>query len=210
LWLTAHWPLGVSIRIPVGCGWIWAMAGDNPCFEAGLCQTRGRNRPTSGSTHTTKPAFHFCPTHQGPMHGTGRRECETAAAPRNRRRLRVRPTSSLGTRQNQPPAAGSGAAALRSGSSTSSPRLLMTAEQEGREVQVRALDGRSTVVKLPLGGSVRDLKAALRTSFPPAQVAPSFHLFLKVPRNSLPLPTSSFPACANTVSLRHGIDASLG
>ena len=57
----------------------------------------------------------------------------------------------------------------------------MTAEQEGREVQVRALDGRSTVVKLPPGGSVRDLKAALRTSFPPAQVAPSFHLFLKVP-----------------------------
>ncbi|KAG0545730.1 hypothetical protein BDA96_02G387400 [Sorghum bicolor] len=55
----------------------------------------------------------------------------------------------------------------------------MTAEQEGREVQVRALDGRSTVVKLPPGGSVRDLKAALRTSFPPAQVAPSFHLFLK-------------------------------
>jgi len=56
----------------------------------------------------------------------------------------------------------------------------MTAQQEGREVQVRALDGRSTVVKLPPGGSVRDLKAALRTSFPPAQVAPSFHLFLKV------------------------------
>jgi len=53
----------------------------------------------------------------------------------------------------------------------------MTAQQEGREVQVRALDGRSTVVKLPPGGSVRDLKAALRTSFPPAQVAPSFHLF---------------------------------
>lgn len=63
----------------------------------------------------------------------------------------------------------------------------MTAEQEWSEVQVRALDGRSTVVKLPLGGSVRDLKAALRTSFLPAQVAPSFHLFLKVPRNSLPL-----------------------
>jgi len=63
----------------------------------------------------------------------------------------------------------------------------MTAEQEGREVQVRALDGRSTVVKLPPGGSVRDLKAALRTSFLPAQVAPNFHLFLKVPRNSLPL-----------------------
>lgn len=55
----------------------------------------------------------------------------------------------------------------------------MTAEQEWSEVQVRALDGRSTVVKLPLGGSVRDLKAALRTSFLPAQVAPSFLLFLK-------------------------------
>jgi hypothetical protein len=79
----------------------------------------------------------------------------------------------------------------------------MTAEQEWSEVQVRALDGRSTVVKLPLGASVRDLKAALRTSFLPAQVSPSFHLFLKVPRNSLP--ASSFPACAKTVSLHHGI-----
>ena len=161
MWLTAHWPLGVSIRIPVCCGWIWAMAGDNPCFEAGLCQTRGRNRPTSGSTHTTG------------------RDDESVKRPRRRATAAASasaPTSSLGTRQNQPPAAASGAAVLRSGS----PRLLMTAEQEGREVQVRALDGRSTVVKLPPGGSVRDLKAALRTSFPPAQVAPSFHLFLKV------------------------------
>jgi len=61
----------------------------------------------------------------------------------------------------------------------------MAAEQEGREVQVRALDSRSTAVRLAPGASVRDLKAALRSSFPPAQVAPSFHLFLKVPRNSL-------------------------
>ncbi|RLN35902.1 putative ATP-dependent helicase YprA-like [Panicum miliaceum] len=35
------------------------------------------------------------------------------------------------------------------------------------------------VVRLAPGASVRDLKAALRSSFPPAQVAPSFHLFLK-------------------------------
>ncbi|XP_025801088.1 uncharacterized protein LOC112880592 isoform X3 [Panicum hallii] len=55
----------------------------------------------------------------------------------------------------------------------------MAAEQEGREVQVRALDSRSTTVRLAPGASVRDLKAALRSSFPPAQVAPSFHLFLK-------------------------------
>ncbi|KAG2646716.1 hypothetical protein PVAP13_2KG531300 [Panicum virgatum] len=55
----------------------------------------------------------------------------------------------------------------------------MAAEQEGREVQVRALDSRSTAVRLAPGASVRDLKAALRSSFPPAQVAPSFHLFLK-------------------------------
>ncbi|RCV13919.1 hypothetical protein SETIT_2G385100v2 [Setaria italica] len=55
----------------------------------------------------------------------------------------------------------------------------MAEEQEGREVQVRALDARSTAVRLAPGASVRDLKAALRSSFPPAQVAPSFHLFLK-------------------------------
>ncbi|XP_039792694.1 uncharacterized ATP-dependent helicase YprA-like [Panicum virgatum] len=55
----------------------------------------------------------------------------------------------------------------------------MVAEQEGREVQVRALDSRSTAIRLAPGASVRDLKAALRSSFPPAQVAPSFHLFLK-------------------------------
>ncbi|GJN33021.1 hypothetical protein PR202_gb21578 [Eleusine coracana subsp. coracana] len=51
--------------------------------------------------------------------------------------------------------------------------------QEDREVQVRALDGRSTAVRLAAGASVRDLKAALRSSFAPAQVSPSFHLFLK-------------------------------
>ncbi|KAJ1291804.1 hypothetical protein BS78_02G344800 [Paspalum vaginatum] len=55
----------------------------------------------------------------------------------------------------------------------------MAAEEEGREVQVRALDGRSTAVRLPPGASVRDLKAALRGYFAPAQIAPSFHLFLK-------------------------------
>ncbi|CAN6226017.1 unnamed protein product [Urochloa humidicola] len=57
----------------------------------------------------------------------------------------------------------------------------MAVEQEGREVQVRTLDARSTAVRLAPGGrpSVRDLKAALRSSFPPAQVASSFHLFLK-------------------------------
>ncbi|KAL6855867.1 hypothetical protein ACP4OV_018669 [Aristida adscensionis] len=48
-----------------------------------------------------------------------------------------------------------------------------------RELQVRALDGRSTAVRLPPGASVRDLKAALRGSFPPAQLSPNFHLFLK-------------------------------
>uniref|UniRef100_A0A0D9X1A7 Uncharacterized protein n=1 Tax=Leersia perrieri TaxID=77586 RepID=A0A0D9X1A7_9ORYZ len=48
-----------------------------------------------------------------------------------------------------------------------------------RELQVRALDGRSTAITLAAAASVRDLKAALRGSFPPAQVSPSFHLFLK-------------------------------
>ncbi|XP_062187156.1 uncharacterized protein LOC133890681 isoform X1 [Phragmites australis] len=51
--------------------------------------------------------------------------------------------------------------------------------REEREVQVRALDGRSTAVMITADASVRDLKAALRSSFPPAQVSPSFHLFLK-------------------------------
>ncbi|XP_040382287.1 uncharacterized ATP-dependent helicase YprA-like isoform X2 [Oryza brachyantha] len=51
--------------------------------------------------------------------------------------------------------------------------------QEERELQVRALDGRSTAVTLAAAASVRDLKAALRSSFPPAQVSPCFHLFLK-------------------------------
>ncbi|KAF8679343.1 hypothetical protein HU200_046127 [Digitaria exilis] len=80
--------------------------------------------------------------------------------PRNRRRLlRLRPPpSSRGARQNQPPAG------------------------------PRALDARSTAVRLAPGASVRDLKAALRSSFPPARVAPSFHLFLKVPRSSLSFP----------------------
>ncbi|KAG8079800.1 hypothetical protein GUJ93_ZPchr0007g5786 [Zizania palustris] len=51
--------------------------------------------------------------------------------------------------------------------------------QVERELQVRSLDGRSTVVTLSAAASVKDLKAALRSSFPPAQVSPSFHLFLK-------------------------------
>jgi hypothetical protein len=43
-------------------------------------------------------------------------------------------------------------------------------ELEGREVQVRALDARSTAVRLGHGASVRDLKAALRSSTaPPVQ-----------------------------------------
>ncbi|VAH43943.1 unnamed protein product [Triticum turgidum subsp. durum] len=51
--------------------------------------------------------------------------------------------------------------------------------QEERELQVRALDGRSTAVTLAAAASVRDLKAALRGSFPPAQISNSFHLLLK-------------------------------
>lgn len=51
--------------------------------------------------------------------------------------------------------------------------------QEERELQVRALDGRSTAVTLAAAAIVRDLKAALRSSFPPAQISPNFGLFLK-------------------------------
>jgi hypothetical protein len=54
--------------------------------------------------------------------------------------------------------------------------------QEERELQVRALDGRSTAVTLAAAASVRDLKAAVRSSFPPAQISHNFHLFLKVRR----------------------------
>lgn len=59
-----------------------------------------------------------------------------------------------------------------------------------RELHVRALDGRSTVVALAAAASVRNLKAALRSSFPPAQVSPSFHLFLKVRPLASPLRAS--------------------
>ncbi|KAM0844900.1 hypothetical protein ACQ4PT_056756 [Festuca glaucescens] len=51
--------------------------------------------------------------------------------------------------------------------------------QEERELQVRALDGRSIAVTLAAAASVRDLKAALRSSFPPAQISHNFHIFLK-------------------------------
>ncbi|CAL4890489.1 unnamed protein product [Urochloa decumbens] len=44
---------------------------------------------------------------------------------------------------------------------------------------VRALDGRSTTVRLPAASTVLDLTAALRGSFPPAQAAPDFNLFLR-------------------------------
>nr|CAB3448543.1 unnamed protein product [Digitaria exilis] len=45
---------------------------------------------------------------------------------------------------------------------------------------VRALDGRTTTVRLPAAAAtVKDLRAALRASFPPAQAAPAFHLFLR-------------------------------
>ncbi|KAM0922317.1 hypothetical protein ACQ4PT_006253 [Festuca glaucescens] len=62
----------------------------------------------------------------------------------------------------------------RAGGSRSAPMA-----QEERELQVRALDGRSTAVTLAAAASVRDLKAALRSSFPPAQISHNFHLFLK-------------------------------
>ncbi|KAM0837095.1 hypothetical protein ACQ4PT_061888 [Festuca glaucescens] len=50
-----------------------------------------------------------------------------------------------------------------------------------RELQVRALDGRSAAVTLAAAAaaSVVDLKAVLRSSFPPAQISHNFHLFLK-------------------------------
>nr|XP_051195016.1 uncharacterized protein LOC127308275 isoform X1 [Lolium perenne] len=48
-----------------------------------------------------------------------------------------------------------------------------------RELQVRALDGRSTAVTLAAAASVGDLKAVLRSSFPPAQISHNFHLLLK-------------------------------
>jgi DEAD/DEAH box helicase domain-containing protein len=44
---------------------------------------------------------------------------------------------------------------------------------------VRALDGRTTTIRLPGASTVGDLKEALRAFFPPAQAAPDFHLFLR-------------------------------
>nr|TKW38439.1 LOW QUALITY PROTEIN: hypothetical protein SEVIR_1G114200v2 [Setaria viridis] len=52
-------------------------------------------------------------------------------------------------------------------------------DQRAVVLPVRALDGRTTTVRLPAAATVRDLKAALRASFPPAQAAPAFHLFLR-------------------------------
>ncbi|CAM0946188.1 unnamed protein product [Alopecurus aequalis] len=52
-------------------------------------------------------------------------------------------------------------------------------QQETKAIPVRALDGRTTTVRLRAACSVDDLKAALRaSSFPPGG-APTFHLFLK-------------------------------
>ncbi|CAD6223150.1 unnamed protein product [Miscanthus lutarioriparius] len=155
------------------------MAGDNPCFEAGLCQTRGRNRPTSGSTHTIKPACHFCPTHQGPMHGTGRRECETGKRPRNRRRLRVRPH--LLARHAPKPATGR---RLRSCSPTLRLLHLLTAlvDDGGAGGGGRSRSGPST-------GDPRSSSCPRRLRpgpegrapdlIPAGASRPNFHLFLK-------------------------------
>ncbi|KAK1614930.1 hypothetical protein QYE76_020447 [Lolium multiflorum] len=62
----------------------------------------------------------------------------------------------------------------RAGGSRSAPM-----SQGLRELQVRALDGRSIAVTLAAAASVGDLKAVLRSSFPPAQISHNFHLFLK-------------------------------
>uniref|UniRef100_A0ACD5YS67 Uncharacterized protein n=1 Tax=Avena sativa TaxID=4498 RepID=A0ACD5YS67_AVESA len=52
-------------------------------------------------------------------------------------------------------------------------------QHETKAIPVRALDGRTTTVRLATACSVDDLKAALRaSSFPPGD-APTFHLFLK-------------------------------
>ncbi|TVU33680.1 hypothetical protein EJB05_25513, partial [Eragrostis curvula] len=55
----------------------------------------------------------------------------------------------------------------------------MAGQQRRVVLPVRALDGRTTAVRILATASVRDLKATLIASFPPAQTVPSFHLFLR-------------------------------
>uniref|UniRef100_J3L8W2 Ubiquitin-like domain-containing protein n=1 Tax=Oryza brachyantha TaxID=4533 RepID=J3L8W2_ORYBR len=53
------------------------------------------------------------------------------------------------------------------------------AQRERVAIRVRAHDGRSIVVTLAASATVKDLRAALRSSFAPALASPDFHLFLK-------------------------------
>ncbi|CAO2038238.1 unnamed protein product [Urochloa humidicola] len=53
-------------------------------------------------------------------------------------------------------------------------------EQRTVALPVRTLDGRATTIRLPAAAAtVKDLRAALRASFPPAQAASAFQLFLR-------------------------------
>ena len=123
--------------------------------------------------------------------------------PRNRRRLRVRPTASLGTRQNQPPAT---ARRLPSRSPTLRLLHLLTALVD---------DGGAGGEGGPGPGPRRAIhgrQAAPRRLRPGPQGRAPDLLPARSSRPQLPpLPqgahTSSFPACAKIVSLHHGIDA---
>lgn len=57
-------------------------------------------------------------------------------------------------------------------------------EHDERAVEVRGLDGTSTVVSISSDHTVGDLKALLKESFPPAAKSPDFRLFYKVSARS--------------------------
>lgn len=52
--------------------------------------------------------------------------------------------------------------------------------EEERAIEVRGLDGSSTVVRISPEATVGDLKAVLKESFPPAKESLNFRLFYKV------------------------------
>ncbi|MQM10928.1 hypothetical protein Taro_043828 [Colocasia esculenta] len=58
-------------------------------------------------------------------------------------------------------------------------------EEEGRAIEVRSLDGTSTVVRISPDRTVGDLKVLLKESFPPAKKTPDFRLFYKGDRLSV-------------------------
>jgi len=47
-------------------------------------------------------------------------------------------------------------------------------------ISVRSINGESTTVQVSSDGTIRDLKKALKSCFPPASSSSNFHLYIKV------------------------------